>query len=95
VDWILVIGVAAILAQLALMVAVLRGGKLRREQRFGFVCPLLGRPAECRVVQNIRTGQWQELTRCSLLPDPERVECGVECARLANLGMALPRPLAS
>lgn len=94
-DWILVVGVAAVLAQLALMVAVLRGGTLRRELRFGFVCPLLGQPAECRVVQNVRTGQWQSLTRCSLLPEGEGASCGVECARLANLGLAAPRRLDS
>lgn len=69
------------------------GGHLRRELAFRITCPQDGRPAECRVVQDVRTGQWKQVIHCSLVDLDER-DCGVECARLANLGLtATPTPL--
>lgn len=67
------------------------GGWLRRELGFRFECPLLGRTADCRVVQDVRTGQWKQMSHCSLV-DLDHENCGLECARLANLGMMLPSP---
>jgi hypothetical protein len=70
------------------------GGWLRKELSFQVACPRDGRAAECRVVQDVRTGQWKQVVACSLA-DLEHEPCGLECARLANLGFAMPgQPLA-
>lgn len=80
----------ALLAGSALAAAAgtsLLGGGLRREQRFGFLCPHLGKSVDCRVAQDVRTGQWKAVRACSAFDDPEQVLCDLECARLANLGL--------
>ncbi len=82
------IGFAAGLALLAVALAWLasQGGRARREQRVRFVCPHLRSVVDCRMVQEIRTGQWKELATCSAFADPELISCDRECVRLANLG---------
>jgi hypothetical protein len=67
------------------------GGWLQRELCFRFACPRGGRSAECRVVQDVRTGQWKQVVSCSLT-DLQSEDCGTECARLANLGLMLAGP---
>lgn len=65
------------------------GGFLRRELAFRITCPRDGRSAECRVMQDVRTGQWKQVIHCSLV-DLDLEPCDVECARLANLGTVVP-----
>ena len=67
---------------------VLRAGRLRHEQTCRFACPHDRGPVDCVLVQDVRTGQWKELRRCSALP-PGAPPCDVECARLMNLGFRL------
>jgi hypothetical protein len=65
----------------------LRGGAARARQRRHFVCPALGFEVECELVQDVRTGQWISVERCSAFPDPTWVHCDQDCARLLNLGI--------
>ena len=68
----------------------LRGGKAAREQSVRSVCPHLKNVVDCRIVQDLRTGQWKALTACSAFADPEDNTCDLECLRLANLGLLTP-----
>jgi hypothetical protein len=65
------------------------GGWLRKELSHRFACPKGGQAAQARVVQDVRTGQWKQVVSCSLT-DLEHEDCGIECARLANLGLMVP-----
>jgi hypothetical protein len=81
---------------LALVVLVLawlglRGGKAAREQSVRLVCPHLKSVVDCRIVQDIRTGQWKQLNFCSAFADPEDNTCDLECLRRANLGLLTPQ----
>lgn len=89
-EWGLVAGVALAAALAALALIGLWGGRLRREQSCRFVCPRYERIVECRIVQDIRTGQWKQVQACSAFADPLGVACEQECARLMNLGFRLP-----
>ncbi len=82
------IGLVSSLALVALALAwiAFQGGKLLRERSVRFACPHLGSTVDCRMVQDVRTGQWKELVTCSAFSDPERNSCDRECVRLANLG---------
>jgi hypothetical protein len=82
---------AAIGAMLAR--AGLKGGGLRRSQHCALVCPRLERPVECRVVQDLRTGQWKGVSSCSAFEDPRRVLCELDCVKQMNLGLLVPRTL--
>ena len=70
----------------------LKGGDLRHEHRLRFVCPELHLPVDCRIVQDVRTGQWKRIEACSAFPEPTNVNCARECTRLMNLGFPL-RPV--
>ncbi|HET7293429.1 MAG TPA: hypothetical protein VFM88_13470 [Vicinamibacteria bacterium] len=82
------IGLASGLALVALALAwiAFQGGKLWGERSVRFTCPHLGSVVDCRIVQDVRTGQWKELVACSAFADPDRNTCDRECVRLANLG---------
>lgn len=79
-----------VLVVLALTWIAFRGGKLRREQSVRFVCPHLAILVDCRIVQDIRTGQWKQVLACSAFADPKELGCDRECARVANLGFRQP-----
>ena len=88
-----------VLAGLALVAVVaglawlgLRGGGLQRTQECRLVCPRYGMDVECRIVQDIRTGQWKKVEECTAFRDPTRVLCDEDCARVMNLGFRLPAP---
>ncbi len=68
----------------------LRGGALERVQECRFVCPRFRETVTCRILQNIRTGQWKDVEACSAFTDPEKLLCERECTRLLNLGFRLP-----
>ena len=86
------IGPGLVLVVLVLAWLGLRGGKAAREQRVRLVCPHLKSVVDCRIVQDLRTGQWKQLNACSAFADPEDNTCDLECLRLANLGHLDLRP---
>lgn len=64
-----------------------RGGAVRRTREYCFECPRFREEVECRVLQDIRTGQWKDVKSCSAFGVPEALLCERECANLANLGL--------
>jgi hypothetical protein len=88
-DWLTVLGVSLVTAAVVTGVSLwLLDGRLRREQSCSLQCPHLGTNVECRVLQDIRTGQWKAVNACSAFTVPEQIQCDVECARLVNLGQS-------
>jgi hypothetical protein len=67
----------------------LRGGKARCVHTSRFVCPALGVAVDCRMEQDLRTGQWKHVESCSAFADPSQITCDLECARTLNLGYRL------
>lgn len=82
--WIVLSGLA--LVALAVAWIALRGGGLCREHSVRFVCPHLGSTVDCRILQDIRTGQWRQVRTCSAFTNPEEIVCDRKCHRIANLG---------
>lgn len=82
-------------ASAILVVAVigLRAAGLRRRQQRQFVCPVLGMPVDCELLQDVRTGQWKSVERCTAFPDPTWIHCEQDCAQLLNLGLWRDVPL--
>ncbi len=68
----------------------LRRDRPLREQSLRFFCPLLRKAVDCRIVQDMRTGQWKRVEACSAFADAPAVRCEKECAKLMNLGFPLP-----
>jgi hypothetical protein len=88
-DWLTVLAASLIAGAVATAVAQwLLDGRLRRAQECGLVCPRLHKSVVCRVVQDVRTGQWKALEACSVFKGPGGVRCDCECARLVNLGIS-------
>jgi hypothetical protein len=91
-DW---IGIASGLALAAVALAValpgLRGGRLRHEPTCRLECPLIGIAVDCRVDQDMRTGQWGRVHACSAFSGMGEVVCRQDCARLMNLGLLQPQ----
>jgi len=71
-----------------------RGGGQERVQDCRFVCPRLEEPVNCRILQDVRIGQWIRVESCSAFPAPQQLTCDRECIRLLNLGNRLPSPAA-
>jgi hypothetical protein len=93
-DMIVLLLVGAIL--LAAVAGIARDG-LHREQELRLVCPRLNRAVDCTIVQDVRTGQWTGVERCSVFDPPSAIACDQDCARTLNLGFRLgerPRPSA-
>ena len=65
------------------------GGEARHEPVRHLVCPGTGAECECTLVQDVRTGQYQDVVRCSALPDPRKITCDRACARQMNLGLPI------
>ena len=69
-----------------------RGGALRRTTFCAFGCPEGRGPVNCRILQDIRTGQWMAVQSCSaLLEAPGAATCVEECRERANLGLLVPQ----
>ena len=79
-------------ALLLLAVAGITRDGLQKALAMRLVCPRLGRPVDCTIVQDIRTGQWARVESCSVFHPPSAVACDQECARTMNLGFPLSRP---
>jgi hypothetical protein len=95
-DWVGVASGAALAAGVSAAAWTgLRGGGVRRAQRCRIMCPMFHQGVDCRIVQDIRTGQWKRVEACSAFVDPEAVSCDQECARLMNLGVFQPQALRS
>jgi hypothetical protein len=80
-------GVALALAAGTVTWFATKGGELRRSREYSFECPRFDEEVECRVLQDIRTGQWKDVKSCSAFVVPDRLLCARECANLANLGL--------
>jgi hypothetical protein len=65
----------------------LEGGGLAGSRPYAFECPRFREDVECRVRQNVRTGQWEGVLSCSAFVEPEKLLCDRECARMSNLGL--------
>jgi hypothetical protein len=90
-EWMLTVFAIAFAVAVGMLVwAFQRGGGLWREQACGLVCPRSSRAVECRIVQDIRTGQWKSVEACSALA-PGAPWCEEECRRLMNLGLQRPQ----
>jgi hypothetical protein len=90
-DWLVVLsGLALLVAVATLAWLGLRGGSLRRTQAVDVLCPRFGMAVECRIVQDVRTGQWKKVEACSAFRDPSQVVCDEDCAKAMNLGFRLP-----
>lgn len=70
-------------------VRVLPDGRVLKTQTCRFECPDGGRAAECRMVQDVRTGQWRAVEGCSLFENPQKIGCDQDCARVLNQGFDL------
>jgi hypothetical protein len=68
----------------------LTGGRMRSEQTCDLECPRTHAGVECRIVRDLRIGQWKQVRSCSAFEDPERLECAQECRSLVNLGFMVP-----
>jgi hypothetical protein len=90
VDWLVVLSGLALAAVIAVLAWLgLRGGALRHEQACRFVCPVFGAGVDCRIVQDVRTGQWKQVEACSAFRDLSQVLCDQDCAKAMNLGFRL------
>lgn len=69
------------------------GGWLCREVAARFLCPRVGRDAECRVIQDVTSGEWRHVLACTLL-DATQPTCDEECARRANVAIGAVRSVA-
>lgn len=86
-----VLSVAVAIGLLSLARVGLRGGELSKQQACDVVCPRLHKVIQCRIVRNIRTGQWGEVERCSAFRPSDAVLCDRECVRRMNLGVLASR----
>jgi hypothetical protein len=91
-DWIGLAGGLGLASVLAVVARVgLTGGSLRSEQTSDLACPKTHAGVKCRVVRDMRIGQWEQVRSCSAFSDPEKLECAQECRRLVNLGFIVPQ----
>ena len=89
-DWVsYVLGALVIAAIFALARLGLGAQSPRVRQQRRFVCPHMLVPVDCDIVQDVRTGQYKEVRRCSLFSHPEEVACDRGCLKRLNLGFRL------
>jgi hypothetical protein len=62
-----------------------------RRRKLRFVCPVLKEGVECKAVQNVQTGQWQNIEQCSAFTPPTNVNCRQACRDLMNTGDLVAR----
>lgn len=67
----------------------LRGDRYVCCQACRFTCPRFGADVDCELVQDLRTGRWTEVLRCSQFPGAVAVPCERDCAGRLNLGFRL------
>ena len=82
-------GLVIVAGVVGLAWATLRSGQLQWEQSCRLVCPRFGSLVGCRMVQDVRTGQWKDVQSCTAFQSGEDIACDLECARLMNLGHRL------
>ena len=70
------------------------GRRFRHAQEVCLVCPTLGETVDCRMDQEVYTGQWQSVTACSAHPGQSDPPCDKDCVKRMNLGFALAPPRA-
>ena len=64
----------------------------RQWRRALIACPELGRKADCVLEQDVRSGRWVDVKRCSLFPEGAPITCDKACLKL--LAHVAPRPRA-
>jgi hypothetical protein len=62
-----------------------------RRRKLRFDCPVIREKVECTAVQNVETGQWQNIERCSAFTPPTNVNCQQACRDLMNAGDLVAR----
>lgn len=90
-----------VLLSLALVIAVAVaarlgpfGARFGHDQACSVVCPTLRQTVDCRMAQEVYTGQWQTVKACSAFPGWSDLPCDKGCARMMNLGFPLSPPRA-
>jgi hypothetical protein len=90
-EWMAVLWGFALLAFIvALGVLGLQGGQAKHEMECSVTCPVRHETVNCRLVKNVRIGQFEEVASCSAFPVPENVTCERACLRPLNLGVVRP-----
>jgi hypothetical protein len=79
----------------AVVFALRRSGELRRVQGCHIVCPFLLEGVECRVAQDVPSGRWVEVERCSAFGGPGAPICRQECLKSLNAGSHVLRVLSA
>jgi hypothetical protein len=59
-------------------------------ERHLVMCTPYGQVAEAEFVGDLGTKRWGDVTRCSLLRDPDHVDCDKGCVALMNLAHVRP-----
>jgi hypothetical protein len=59
-------------------------------ERHLVMCTPYGQVAEADFAGDRGTGRWSDVTRCSLLDDPDHVDCDKGCVALMNLAHVRP-----
>jgi hypothetical protein len=65
------------------------GRRFRRAQAVRLVCPTRCEDVDCRIEQEVYTGQWQAVTSCSAHPGQGDPPCDKDCMKATNLGFSL------
>jgi hypothetical protein len=87
-DFFVVFGGGFVLVAVLLLVSSVR--EVRR-RKLRFVCPVISEDVTCTAVQNISTGEWQDIERCSAFTPPTNVHCPKTCRDLLNAGDLVAR----
>jgi hypothetical protein len=87
-DFVVVFGGGILLLGVLFLVSWVR--EVRR-RRLRFVCPVLHEGVKCTAVQNIGTGQWVDIERCSAFTPASNVHCPKTCRDLMNTGDLVAR----
>jgi hypothetical protein len=90
-EWMALLWGFALLAFIvALGVLGLQGGQARHEMECSVRCPVRHETVSCRLVKDVRIGQFRDVASCSAFAEPEKVTCERACLRPLNLGMERP-----
>ncbi len=87
-DFAIVFGGAFVVVGVLLALMVRR--HLRR-RRLRFTCPVIHEEVKCTITQNVDTGQWLSVERCSAFTPPTEVHCRQGCRDSLNTGEVVAR----
>jgi hypothetical protein len=91
IEWMTLLwGFALVAFVLALAVLGLQGGRSTCELQCSVACPRRKETVSCRLVKDVRIGQFRDVASCSAFANPRNVTCERDCLRLLNLGTARP-----